>query len=136
MPIETVSVGDRGLTSDGRSEATVWLAYDEIALAGEALVKRIGPGPRIAAGPGRMVLSTSDQTANDVLRLGFSGEGEVIEATSLHRVYSVDRGDWVGAGNVQSGEHVRTAMGALAVSGVDVLSGGRARLQPGGRVRA
>ncbi|WP_437787769.1 polymorphic toxin-type HINT domain-containing protein [Sorangium sp. So ce1097] len=166
VPIETISVGDRVLTSEGRSETlvdeswrlvelempspaggrnaiqirllrppswlaangvavgrTVWLAYEEIALAGEALVKRIGPGPRIAAVPGRVVLSTINQTANDVVRLRLSGEGEVIEATSSHRFYSVDRGDWVRADNLQSGEHVRTATGALAVSGVDVLPG-------------
>ncbi|MGK3985797.1 SpvB/TcaC N-terminal domain-containing protein [Sorangium sp. So ce136] len=166
VPIETVSVGDRVLTSDGRSETlvdeswrlvelempspagarnaieirllrppswlaangvavgrTVWLAYEEISLAGEALVKRIGPAPRIAVGPGRVVLSTINQTANDIVRLRFSEEGEVIEATSSHRFYSVDRGDWVRADNLQTGEHVRTATGTLAVSGVDVLPG-------------
>ncbi|MGK3985805.1 Hint domain-containing protein [Sorangium sp. So ce136] len=69
------------------------------------------------------MLSTINQTANDIVRLRFSGEGEVIEATSSHRFYSVDRGDWVRADDLQTGEHVRTATGTLAVSGVDVLPG-------------
>ncbi|WP_438015513.1 Hint domain-containing protein [Sorangium sp. So ce315] len=166
VPIETVAVGGRVLTSDGRSDTlvdeswrlvklempiragtrdaiqirllrprswlathgvaegrTVWLAYEEISLAGEALVTHIGPAPRIAAVPGRVVLSTNNQTANDIIRLSFSGEGEVVEAASSHRLYSVDRGDWVRAGNLETGEHVRTATGTLAVSGVDVLPG-------------
>ncbi|WP_437956071.1 RHS repeat-associated core domain-containing protein [Sorangium sp. So ce119] len=164
VPIETVSVGDRVLTSDGRSETlvdeswrlvelempiragardtiqirllrppswlaahgvaegrTVWLAYEEISLAGEALVRHLGPAPPIAAVPGRVVLSTINQTANDIVRLRFRGEGEVIEATASHRFYSVDRGDWARADNLKTGEHVRTASGTLAVSGVDVL---------------
>ncbi|AUX27821.1 uncharacterized protein SOCEGT47_084190 [Sorangium cellulosum] len=164
VPIETISVGDRVLTSDGRSETvvdeswrvvelempspagvrepiqirllrppswladngvargrTVWLAFEEISLAGDARVTRIGPAPRIADVPGRVVLSTLNQTANDVVRLRFGGEEEVVEATSSHRFYSVDRSDWVRADNLEAGEYVRTASGTVAISRVDVL---------------
>ncbi|MGK4008270.1 polymorphic toxin-type HINT domain-containing protein [Sorangium sp. So ce1036] len=166
VPIETISVGDRVLTSDGRSDTvvdeswrvvelempspagvreaiqirllrppswladngvargrTVWLAFEEISLAGDALVTHIGPAPRIADVPGRVVLSTLNQTANDVVRLRLGGEEEVVEATSSHRFYSVDRSDWVRADNLEAGEYVRTASGTVAISWVEVLPG-------------
>lgn len=164
VPIETLSVGDRVLTSDGRSETEVdptwqlvelempnplavhdtiriellrpaaWLRdagvgsvihldYEEISLAGEALITSIEPAPQIAAGPGRVVLSTITHRNNDLYRLYLNADQEVLEPTAAHRFYSADRGDWVAAGDLQPGEHITANGGTVVVSRVASVPG-------------
>jgi RHS repeat-associated protein len=167
VPIETLSVGDRVLTSDGQSESAVnptwrlielempnplavhdtiriqllrpveWLAgtavgsvvslaYDEIALAGDALITRIAPAPKVAPGHGRVVLGTISHVNNELLRLHLNGDEEVLEPTGPHHFYSADRGDWVAARDLQPGERIVTQGSTATVSRVESLPGAEA----------
>jgi hypothetical protein len=78
------------------------------------------PCPPIAAGPGRIVLTTVNHLNSDVLELTLAdahGRQEAVRPTGAHRFYSADRNDWVAAGSLRQGERLQGVDGALTVVG-------------------
>jgi len=76
--------------------------------------------PPIAAGPGRVVLTTVNHLNNYVFNLTLtdpSGADDTIGITGYHKVYTEDRG-WVQAYDLHEGEAVRTASGNAIVTGL------------------
>lgn len=58
------------------------------------------------------------RVSRDLLRLLLVG-GEVLEVTSLHPLFSVDRNDWVRAGELAAGERLETRTGVTSVVQVE-----------------
>jgi len=68
------------------------------------------PCPPIAAGPGRVVLTTVNHLNRDVLELTLKdgqGSHESLRPTGLHKFYSIDRDRWLSAEALQPGETLR-----------------------------
>jgi hypothetical protein len=95
------------------------LAVPELGIDGLAEVTAVRPCPPIAEGEGRVVTGrfVTRDVAN-VVRITLAN-GTEIRATDVHPVWSIDREDWVPAGELEPGEHVDTLTGPVAVLGVE-----------------
>ncbi len=102
-----------------------WMQYalPEMGLMGLAKVQSVEPCPPIEDGPGRVVLSTVTHYNSFVLRIWLEGQAEPLEPTERHRLYSVDRGDWVQAGELEVGESLRTLRGPVRIQRIDSKPG-------------
>ena len=85
----------------------------------EALLHRV-PKPKK---PGRVVLSTVTHYNSFVLRIWLDGQEEPLEPTKRHRLYSEDRQDWVPAGELTAGEHLRTLHGPAEITRIESKPG-------------
>ncbi len=105
------------------------LDLPELRLRGLAHVIQVRGPPTLAAGPGRVVLSTVVHEDADVVSLRLTREDDAfaapieIRATANHPFYSLARRDWVSAGDLALGEPVQTAHGAYALSAREPLPG-------------
>ncbi|MFN9197978.1 MAG: polymorphic toxin-type HINT domain-containing protein, partial [Planctomycetaceae bacterium] len=73
----------------------------------------IEPCPPLASGPGRTVTGTFAHAAADVLDLEIEGLDTPLGCTANHPFWSADRHDFVPAGSLTIGEHLRTESGTL-----------------------
>lgn len=102
------------------------LAMPEMGVAGPAKVLSIGPCPSIQEGqPGtQIVTGTFKHKAKLVLHLHLKGLDKPIGVTPNHPIYSLDRGDFIPAGNLRIGERLKTRDGvATWVTKVDTIPG-------------
>jgi hypothetical protein len=76
-------------------------------------VLAIEPCPPLASGPGRTVTGTFAHSAADVLDLEIEGLDTPLGCTANHPFWSADRQDFVPAGSLTIGEHLRTESGTL-----------------------
>jgi hypothetical protein len=76
-------------------------------------VLAIEPCPPLASGPGRTVTGTFAHSAADVLDLEIEGLDTPLGCTANHPFWSEDRQDFVPAGSLTIGEHLRTESGTL-----------------------
>src|SRR5207249_4419207 len=90
------------------------LALPEQGFDGEAEVLAIEPCPAIKSGNGRVVTGTFAHTRGGILDLYFDGAAEPLGVTENHRVYCVDRDDFVRVGELQVGERLRQLVGPVA----------------------
>ena len=96
---------------------TIPLVLEELGLNGEATVVDIEPCPPLEPddGTGRMLVTgTMKHLASNVLDLEIDGESRPLGVTSTHPMWSEDRKDFVPAGKLQVGEHLRRNDGSLA----------------------
>jgi Flp pilus assembly pilin Flp len=95
-----------------------WLSLEipELGVTGSAQVESVGPPPAIAPGAGRVVTATFTHLNGFVHRLRFSGTAEVLEVTNTHRLFSVDRHDWVAVEDVAAGERLVSRREPLTVA--------------------
>ena len=98
------------------------LHLPELRLRGLAHVVHVRSPPRIAKGPGRVVLATVEHVADDVVALTLVAEDYAAGAgpsetrvTPNHPFWSLGQGDWVAAGELAIGEAVETARGVHAL---------------------
>ncbi|MFN7769683.1 MAG: polymorphic toxin-type HINT domain-containing protein, partial [Planctomycetaceae bacterium] len=91
----------------------IHLALPELGAVGPAEVLAIEPCPPLASGPGRTVTGTFAHAAADVLDLEIEGLDTPLGCTAKHRFWSADRHDFVPAGSLTIGEHLRTESGTL-----------------------
>lgn len=93
------------------------LAMPEMGVAGPAKVLSIGPCPRMQERkPGTQVVTgTFKHKAKMVLHLHLKGLDKPIGVTPNHPMYSLDRGDFIPAGNLRIGERLKTYTGVSAV---------------------
>ncbi|MFN7769685.1 MAG: polymorphic toxin-type HINT domain-containing protein, partial [Planctomycetaceae bacterium] len=102
------------LDSDvGQDSCWIHLALPELGAVGPAEVLAIEPCPPLASGPGRTVTGTFAHAAADVLDLEIEGLDTPLGCTANHPFWSTDRQDFVPAGALTIGEHLRTESGTL-----------------------
>ena len=102
------------LDSDvGQDTGWIHLALPELGAVGPAEVLAIEPCPPLASGPGRTVTGTFAHAAADVLDLEIEGLDTPLGCTANHPFWSADRQDFVPAGSLTIGEHLRTESGTL-----------------------
>ena len=100
----------------------VYLKLKELGFEGWLRVVGIQDAPEISSGPGRVVLSTFTRLNNDVYEVGFVG-GAVLRGTGGHPLWSLDRDDWVSVRDLQVGERLQTAEGAVSVEALEKVRG-------------
>lgn len=91
-----------------------------------AVVQSIDACPRIAPGPGRVVLTTVNHLSPNVVELTIrnaEGKAERIRPTINHRFFSQDRGDWTTAGSLRPGERLKGLNSDLTVLEVEQIAG-------------
>jgi guanyl-specific ribonuclease Sa len=96
--------------------AWIDLAVPELGISGRAQVTDIAACPPIESGYGRVVLGTFTHISHDVLDLRLVGQAEPIGVTFGHPIWSLDRADWVKAGELRPGERVATQTGRAVVA--------------------
>ena len=90
------------------------LRFPELGIDGPAQVLAIEACPTIEFGSGRLVTGTFQHSAPNVIDLHVSCEDKPIGTTANHPFWSESRQDFVQAGSLQQGEHLRTATGTPA----------------------
>ena len=97
------------------------MAIAELEVEGDAVVTGIGPCPAIAEGEGRVVTGRFlTREAGNLVRVALEN-GTEIRVTDVHPVWSLDREEWVPAGELEPGELVDTLAGPVAVLSVERL---------------
>jgi hypothetical protein len=98
----------------------------ELQVAGFAHVTAIEPCPLIASGDGSVItgrfITRQVDTIARVEILGADGSIEVLEGTTIHPIWSLDRNDWVELGELQQGEQLLGRTGAATVLSVAVVN--------------
>ena len=90
----------------------------EMGVEGHGEVISIGNSPEIANGPGCVVTGRFRHVSDDVLSVRLSDQSAALGVTAQHPVYSLDRGDFVAAGELSVGERLATLAGPTAVLGI------------------
>lgn len=98
--------------SGAKVSGLICLAMPEMGVAGPAKVLSIGPCPRLEAGAGQIVTGTFKHKAKLVLQLYLAGLDKPIGVTPNHPIYSLDRAEFISAGNLRIGERLKTRDGA------------------------
>ena len=101
----------------------LFLELGELGATGRAVIQRIDESPHIGEGNGRLVLMTATHASNDVYELSFVEGGEPLRGTGGHPLYSLDRDDWVRVRDLQVGERLQTAEGAVSVEALEKVRG-------------
>jgi YD repeat-containing protein len=94
-----------------------WISFGlpEMGLYGPAEVETIAGVPPIQRGPGRVVRATVTHFNSHVHMLRFRETRENLEPTATHRLYSLDRQDWVPAAHLKVGERLWAEAGAVTL---------------------
>ncbi len=102
---------------------TVRLAFEELKVDDDGYVRSISSCPVIAQGEGCVVTGTFTHLNSDVLELTFANSALVLQPTALHPLWSEDRNDWVRAGLLLVGEHLRSESGPLEIATIQWVDG-------------
>ena len=95
----------------------------ELGIDGPACVLGIEPCAEIEPGRGRVITGTFTTARCSVLELRLSSGG-VLEPTPPHRFKSLDRGKYIAAENLRTGERLLTRSGeVVAVESISVKAG-------------
>ena len=97
---------------------TITFSLPELNLFGEADVVAIEPCPEIEPGLGRVVLATVTHRNETVHEIRFDDGVGALYPTARHRLYSLDRDDWVRTDQLVEGETLRTAHGSAAIASI------------------
>ena len=100
--IESVERNDSG---------QVWLEFEELGIADWATLQATEPCPSDILGEGRLVTGTFEHSSGEVLNLFIACKANPIGSTANHPFWSEDRQDFVQAGSLNPGEHLRLADG-------------------------
>ena len=95
---------------------------DELGVAGLAKIEEVEILPDLPDGNDRLVLTKFNTLSKDVYEVTFVG-GEKLRPTGRHPLYSLDRDDWVRVQDLQIGERLQTAEGAVAVEALEKVRG-------------
>ena len=90
------------------------------------MVTSIEDCPEIAHGEGSVVtakiLTREVNTIARIEILGVDGQIEVLEGTTIHPIWSVDRNDWIQLSELQEGERLQAADGFAMVVSVAIVN--------------
>jgi hypothetical protein len=99
---------------------------EELQVRGSAMVTSIEDCPEIAHGEGSVVtakiLTREVNTIARIEILGVDGQIEVLEGTTIHPIWSVDRNDWIQLSELQEGERLQAADGFAMVVSVAIVN--------------
>jgi hypothetical protein len=102
------------------------LAIEELGLSGYATIQTVEDCGPIARGDGSVITGRfTTSRVNVIVRLtvaGPDGSIEVIEGTTVHPIWSVDRNDWIQLSELQEGEHLQAAYGIATVVSIAIVS--------------
>ena len=87
----------------------------EMGLHGLAKVEAIRPCPRLPEGEGKVILTTVNHYNGYIYSVEFAN-GETIEPTARHRLFSLTQNNWVKTENLQIGEQLATKNGFQTIS--------------------
>jgi hypothetical protein len=98
----------------------------ELQVTGVATVTSIGECPTIGEGDGSVVTARFLTRQVEVIAraeiLGADGSIEVLEGTTVHPIWSLDRNDWVALGNLEFGERLSAQSGPATVRHVAMVN--------------
>jgi hypothetical protein len=98
----------------------------ELQVTGVAIVTSIGECPTIAEGEGSVITARFLTRQVEVIAraeiLGADGSIEVLEGTTIHPIWSVDRNDWVPLGELEPGEQLLGQAGPATVLSVAIAN--------------
>lgn len=104
------------LETAGRDDhGRLWLEFKELGIANWANVLAIEPCPEASVSEGRLVTGKFEHSSAEVIDLFVDGVSEPIGTTSNHPFWSEDRRDFVQAGKLRIGEHLRLRDGSTPV---------------------
>ncbi len=107
------------IAQEGAS-AGKWIdvSIPELQISGRVQVVSIGACPSIESGGGQVVLGTFEHVSTDVVNVNLMGQSQPLQVTSGHKLWSLDRGGWVKAGNLLAGERLEGQSGPVVVDSV------------------
>ena len=88
-------------------DVEIWLELPEMGVLGWATLEEIDDEIAIQPGPGNVVTGTFAHVSDAVIDLQIEGQPKPIGCTTTHPFWSVDRQDFVEAGQLQQGERVQ-----------------------------
>ncbi len=98
----------------------------ELQIAGFAHVTAVDPCPQISSGEGSVITGLFTTRQVDIIAraeiLSADGQIEIIEGTTIHPIWSVDRQDWVSLGELGKGESLHAADGLAIVASILIAS--------------
>jgi len=102
------------------------LAIEELGLSGYATIQTVEDCGPIARGDGSVITGRfSTSRVNVIVRLtvaGPDGTTEVLEGTTVHPIWSVDRNDWIQLSELQEGERLQATDGIATVVSIAIVS--------------
>ena len=99
--------------------AVIPFELEEMGVSGFAQIQSVGPCPEIASGEGRVVLSTITHVNSDVRVIRLENENIPLELTGSHRLFSVDRGEWIATRDLKPGETLAAQRGEVVIESVE-----------------
>jgi len=101
---------------------------EEMGMDGDIVcdVLDILPCPPIEAGRGRVVLTTINHLNPDVRELTLrdaAGQEETLRPTAVHKFYSLSRGEWLAAADLQAGERLDGLDGIVTITSITQVPG-------------
>ncbi len=99
--------------SERDEHGRLWLEFEELGIANWADVLAIEPCPAAAVGEGRLVTGKFEHSSAEVIDLHVDGLSDPISTTSNHPFWSEDLLEFVQAGALSIGEHLRLANGDI-----------------------
>ncbi|MEI7462033.1 MAG: hypothetical protein WCK15_21790 [Pirellula sp.] len=98
----------------------------ELQVTGVAIVTSISECPTIAEGEGSVITARFLTRQVDVIAraeiLGADGSIEVVEGTTIHTIWSLNRNDWVPLGELEFGEKLSGLSGIATVLSLTLLN--------------
>ena len=102
------------------------LAIEELGLSGYATIQTVEDCGPIARGDGSVITGRfTTSRVNVIVRLtvtGPDGTTEVLEGTTVHPIWSVDRNDWIQLSELQEGERLQATDGIATVLSIAIVS--------------
>jgi hypothetical protein len=102
------------------------LAIEELGLSGYATIQTVEDCGPIARGDGSVITGRfTTSRVNVIVRLtvtGPDGTAEVLEGTTVHPIWSVDRNDWIQLCEIEEGERLQATDGIATVVSIAIVS--------------
>ena len=116
------------ILSDNKLSAgsLVSLKYEDLDVSQFGVVMHVAPCPEIApnsfTGEGQVVVSRFTSFDVELLvRLDFDGS-QSLTGTSIHRIWSLDRQDWVAMGDLEIGERLQGTSGPVTITSTHLVA--------------
>lgn len=122
LDIEVLRSGEWMEAFGCQEGATIDFALEEMGLQGNALVTKVEACPEIAEGEGRVVLATVTHFNGNVHRIKLAN-GETIEPTGRHQLFSATREAWVPTSFLEVGESLKTRSGDVLIEEIHKVAG-------------
>jgi len=100
-----------------------WFSFDltDIDVDGRGLVKSINDGPDVSPGEGAVVIGRfMTREVTNRVRVTLA-DGTSIIGTANHPVWCVERHEWIGLGEFETGQNVKARQGNVEVTSVEFL---------------